>query len=84
MCMPYFGGANLAQVLEATGHNLSMTAAATGLSLIEALDIVGRPAPSDSGGSTGLVRGGGTTPGQSQPSGARSISWAVDRQPLGR
>jgi serine/threonine protein kinase/tetratricopeptide (TPR) repeat protein len=46
MCMPYFGGANLAQVLEATGHHQS--AKATGLSLIEALDIVGRPSPSDS------------------------------------
>jgi eukaryotic-like serine/threonine-protein kinase len=42
MCMPYFGGANLAQVLEATGHR--QTTAATGLSLVEALDVVGSPA----------------------------------------
>ena len=46
MCMPYFGGANLAQVLEATGHR--MESHASGMSLIEALDIVGRPARSDS------------------------------------
>ena len=46
MCMPYFGGANLAQVLEATGHRI--TSPASGLSLIQALDVVGRPAPNDS------------------------------------
>lgn len=43
MCMPYFGGANLAQVLEAAGA--SEPSEATGRSLIEALDIVGQPAP---------------------------------------
>jgi eukaryotic-like serine/threonine-protein kinase len=46
MCMPYFGGANLAQVLEAAGADLPPEA--TGRSLLEALDIVGKPAVSDS------------------------------------
>ena len=54
MCMPYFGGANLAQVLEATGHR--MTTAATGLSLIEALDIVGSPASREDARSTTASR----------------------------
>ena len=54
MCMPYFGGANLAQVLDATGHR--PTSAATGLSLIEALDIVGHPAQGDGGGPTPVSR----------------------------
>jgi serine/threonine protein kinase/Tfp pilus assembly protein PilF len=42
ICMPYFGGANLAQVLDATGgrvHNQSQ-----GQSLVDALDLVGLPA----------------------------------------
>jgi len=41
MCMPYFGGANLAKVLEVTGNQ--QTASTTGRSLIEALDNVGSP-----------------------------------------
>ena len=44
MCMPYFGGANLAKVLDAAGSMLMVSA--TGRSLIEALDNVGSPAPS--------------------------------------
>src|SRR6185312_4189159 len=54
MCMPYFGGANLAQVLDATGHHLPSKA--TGLSLIEALDTVGHPAPSDADGPASISR----------------------------
>jgi hypothetical protein len=38
MCMPYLGGANLAQVLEAAGARLPKQA--TGRSLVEALDLV--------------------------------------------
>ncbi len=46
MCMPYFGGANLAQVLEAAaGHGLPSKT--TGRSLIDALDLVGQPAQSE-------------------------------------
>ena len=45
MCMPYFGGANLAQVLDAAGDR--PMAEGTGLSLIDALDLVGQPPPSD-------------------------------------
>jgi eukaryotic-like serine/threonine-protein kinase len=44
MCMPYFGGANLAKVLDAAGSRFMVSA--TGRSLIEALDDVGSPAPS--------------------------------------
>jgi eukaryotic-like serine/threonine-protein kinase len=40
MCMPYFGGANLAEVLEATCHHVPSKA--TGLSLLEALDTLGQ------------------------------------------
>jgi serine/threonine protein kinase/tetratricopeptide (TPR) repeat protein len=61
MCMPYFGGADLAQVLEATGHGLATQA--TGLSLVEALDAVGRPAS---------IEGEGEGP-RSIPRGRRSI-----------
>jgi serine/threonine protein kinase/tetratricopeptide (TPR) repeat protein len=45
MCMPYFGGANLARVLDAAGSHQMVTA--TGRSLLEALDNVGSPAPSN-------------------------------------
>jgi serine/threonine protein kinase/tetratricopeptide (TPR) repeat protein len=38
ICMPYLGGANLAQVLEAAGARLPVQA--TGRSLVEALDVV--------------------------------------------
>ncbi len=57
MCMPFFGGANLAQVLDAAA--ISSPKPGPGLSLIEALDIVGAPAPSESGfvGSIGPKRG---------------------------
>src|SRR5437867_191028 len=40
LCMPYFGGANLAQVLEHAGARLPSQA--TGQSLVEALDRVGK------------------------------------------
>jgi eukaryotic-like serine/threonine-protein kinase len=43
ICMPYFGGANLAQVLDAAGPGRTGTTRA--LSLIDALDLVGRPSP---------------------------------------
>lgn len=44
MCMPYLGGANLAQVLETAGTHLPSEA--TGASLVEALDLVGARHPS--------------------------------------
>ena len=44
MCMPYFGGANLAQVLEAAQAQRSETAKR---SLIKALDAIGRPPQSE-------------------------------------
>ena len=43
LCMPYFGGANLAQVLERSGARLPSQA--TGRSLIQALDDVGGRPP---------------------------------------
>jgi eukaryotic-like serine/threonine-protein kinase len=43
LCMPYFGGANLAQVLEAAGGFL--TAQHAGRSLVEALDQISRSLP---------------------------------------
>jgi serine/threonine protein kinase/Flp pilus assembly protein TadD len=45
MCMPYFGGANLARVLDAASER--PLSSATGRSLIDALDFVGSPAPDD-------------------------------------
>ncbi len=41
LCMPYFGGANLAQILDRSGACLPHQA--TGRSLVEALDVVGTP-----------------------------------------
>lgn len=43
LCMPYVGGANLAQILERSGAKTQTQV--SGRSLIEALDHVGRPAP---------------------------------------
>ncbi|WP_435008335.1 protein kinase domain-containing protein [Tundrisphaera lichenicola] len=54
LCMPYFGGANLAQVLEAAGAELP--AEATGRSLLEALDIVGKPAQSEAARPASILR----------------------------
>jgi len=56
LCMPYFGGANLAQVLEAAGGLL--TAQHAGRSLVEALDQISRslPALSASESSPGTVQ----------------------------
>lgn len=48
LCMPYLGGANLAQVLETADTRLPTQA--TGRSLVEALDLVGGPPPSLEGG----------------------------------
>lgn len=42
MCMPYFGGANLAEVLESAESGSNSVAARTGRSLIQALDRVSR------------------------------------------
>jgi eukaryotic-like serine/threonine-protein kinase len=72
MCMPYFGGANLAQVLEATGHNLFLNP--TGLSLIEALDNVGRPSSNDANSQTPLLR-------NLQDSQQPPIAGLLDREP---
>ena len=47
MCMPYFGGANLAQVLEAAGRREGSSIG--GLSLVRALDDVGGPPPLEPG-----------------------------------
>ncbi len=85
MCMPYFGGANLAQVLEATGHHHS--AKVSGLSLIEALDVVGGPAPSDSAGKTRSVprtKAGGPFPGAGRIDPAVPASGATLRSMLDR
>ncbi len=43
ICMPYFGGANLAQVLDAATTRAGRSS--QGRSLIDALDLVARPAP---------------------------------------
>jgi eukaryotic-like serine/threonine-protein kinase len=43
LCMPYFGGANLAEILRTTGANLPSLA--TGRSLVDALDRIGGQAP---------------------------------------
>jgi serine/threonine protein kinase/tetratricopeptide (TPR) repeat protein len=51
MCMPYFGGANLAQILEAAGARLA--AQATGRSLVEALDLVSQRVESQAAQSLG-------------------------------
>ena len=42
-CMPYLGGANLAQLLAAAGAEAALDASVTGESLIKALDQVGSP-----------------------------------------
>ncbi len=55
MCMPYFGGANLAQVLEAAGaHRGGQT---QGRSLINALDLIGQPVIATRGARTQVARG---------------------------
>ncbi|WP_235963347.1 protein kinase domain-containing protein [Tautonia rosea] len=46
ICMPYLGGANLAQVLEAASAESSATSRNLGGSLIDALDLVCGPLPS--------------------------------------
>jgi serine/threonine protein kinase/tetratricopeptide (TPR) repeat protein len=56
ICMPYLGGANLAQVLEAAGAEAELASVATGGSLVHALDQVGGPPPSLPGGPSGTVR----------------------------
>ena len=57
MCMPYFGGANLAEVLEAAGSSTAESGTTTGRgvgrSLIEALDLVGHPASAESSRTVG-------------------------------
>jgi tetratricopeptide (TPR) repeat protein len=55
LCMPYLGGANLAQVLEGAGGSRRVSLA-TGRSLVEALDRVGFDAPGP--GLVASVRGG--------------------------
>ncbi|WP_435019865.1 protein kinase domain-containing protein [Tundrisphaera sp. TA3] len=63
MCMPYYGGANLAQVLEAAGTSTAEsgpTAFGVERSLIEALDLVGHPAAAEPGRS---VMAGAAPPG---------------------
>jgi serine/threonine protein kinase/tetratricopeptide (TPR) repeat protein len=52
LCMPYFGGANLAQVLDAAGGLIATEHA--GRSLVEALDQISRSVPAIA--STGTVR----------------------------
>ncbi len=60
LCMPYFGGANLAQVLGAIGATSPTEGA--GRSLIEALDRVGQPAPSEATSPASLRRREGWPP----------------------
>jgi eukaryotic-like serine/threonine-protein kinase len=52
LCMPYFGGANLAQVLEAAGGLLTTQHA--GRSLVEALDQISRSLPAHPARESGL------------------------------
>ena len=59
MCMPYVGGANLAQVLEAAA--VAHGTHADQRSLLRALDIVGLPPPSESIAATGPRRRRSTT-----------------------
>ncbi len=89
MCMPYLGGANLAQVLETTGAHLPSHT--TGASLVEALDEVGGRRPSRPGslrsrgltarpvgscsGPASQARGAAVTRGLGTPSRVRS-RWA--------
>lgn len=81
LCMPYLGGANLAQVLETADTRLPTQA--TGRSLVEALDLVGGPPPSLDGGlsrppgSVGRAASGrfghAVTRGAGSPSAVRSL-----------
>ncbi|MDB5351932.1 MAG: protein kinase family protein [Planctomycetota bacterium] len=73
LCMPYFGGANLAQILERGGMRLPSQA--TGLSILKAVDDLGgrtptRPGLSQSGPNS--VRGA-MTRGIGSPTAVRSI-----------
>ncbi len=82
MCMPYFGGANLAQVLDAA--TVASPRAGTGLSLIEALDVVGGPAPSETGRPASIprVRPGlpaRPAPGADSAAAAGSSRWSTPR-----
>ena len=65
MCMPYFGGANLAQVLDAAssswGHEGDQR------SLLRALDIVALPPPSEAIGSPSPRRRSSVNPSSSKP-----------------
>ncbi len=69
LCMPYLGGANLAQVLEAAGAKLPCQA--TGFSLVEALDRVG----------TRLDAPGSALADLSRPAASRASSPAPARAP---
>ena len=60
MCMPYVGGANLAQILEATAA--AQGTAGDDRSLLKALDIVALPPPSEVPGGSGFCRRRSTTP----------------------
>ena len=60
MCMPYFGGANLAQVLEAAAA--AQRTETQQLSLLRALDIVGLPPPSEALNSNPTRRRSSSTP----------------------
>ena len=70
MCMPYFGGANLAQVLDAA--SVASPRAGAGLSLIEALDIVGGPAPSETRHPASIPRARAASPAGPPLAGAAS------------
>ena len=66
LCMPYFGGATLAQVLEFAGA--SRPTQATGRSLVEALDVVGtRPDPSPASISRRSIAPVGSSTARSRP-----------------
>ncbi len=83
ICMPYFGGANLAQLLEAAGARvLNQT---QGKSLVDALDLVGQPV--NSGKSVRLLHATSrTSPGPESivPGTVATIGLTLHRSLLGR
>jgi eukaryotic-like serine/threonine-protein kinase len=83
ICMPYFGGANLAQVLDAAGTG--RTGTSRGLSLIDALDLVGRPSPTRPGSraaSRKSVQASTEIPNAAGGSGSRSVRVSAIRRAL--
>ena len=79
-CMPYLGGANLAQLLAAAGAEATLDSEATGESLVKALDQVGAPVRPQDPDASAARRDG---PGSSiEPGGA--VASSIPRLPEGR